>query len=201
MWGCGAVEMINLEAGDSCNLKFVTTDEFSSEQCNSLPSFLHYDDMLYICISQCTTAACIGRVLGIRRAWTACDILTSCRAPLINNAKRGPGTENSCTLNDENTHTSLSVHKALKSFCLPAVCLETSQKYKAFHYKSAMIKQFAKILTFNVKSGKVWMDFSLSKYFERKNTFSINIFKNGHININIFCYISIIAMSHWYMYM
>ena len=39
------------------------------------------------------------------------------------------------------------------------------------------------------------MDFSLSKYFERKNTFSINIFKNGHININIFCYISIIAMS------
>ena len=116
MWGCGAVEMINLEAGDSCNLKFVTTDEFSSEQCNSLPSFLHYDDMLYICISQCTTAACIGRVLGIRRAWTACDILTSCRAPLINNAKRGPGTENSCTLNDENTHTSLSVHKALKLF-------------------------------------------------------------------------------------
>ena len=35
------------------------------------------------------------------------------------------------------------------------------------------------------------MDFSLSKYFERKNTFlsdSINIFKNGHININILCY-------------
>ena len=41
------------------------------------------------------------------------------------------------------------------------------------------------------KSGKG----KSGKYFERKNTFlsdSINIFKNGHININILCYVSLI---------
>ena len=36
-------------------------------------------------------------------------------------------TKNICEFSVENTHTSASVHKALKLFCLQAMCLETSQ--------------------------------------------------------------------------
>ena len=36
-------------------------------------------------------------------------------------------TKNIYEFSVENTHTSASVHKALKLFCLQAMCLETSQ--------------------------------------------------------------------------
>ena len=59
-------------------------------------------------------------------------------------------TKNICEFSVENTHTSASVHKALKLFCLQAaMCLETSQvssKHEAHIVEESFRKKQAQII-------------------------------------------------------